>query len=253
MNILQMTLAFPPCFAWGGPVKTTYQSCKELVKRGHFVTIYCANLLDKNTKIYSKTTIKEIDGIKIVYFNAWNIKKWPGTLGPVWLPDLNHFLKNDLAKFDIVHINGYRNIMHLPLLRATLQSGIPLVIQPHGTLPVIVNSFLIKRLYDYLIGHRELEGISALIALQQSEVEQATSHGVPLDRIHIIPNGLDSTEKKYLPKKGLFREKYNIPMQSKNYSVRCANQPKKRYGYVSGSIRANEQKYKCFFGYCRPG
>jgi glycosyltransferase involved in cell wall biosynthesis len=165
--------------------------------------------------LYQNTTEKNIDGIRVIYFKAWNIKKWPGTLGPIWLPDLRHYIKRELANFDVVHINGYRNVMHLPITLTGIQSGIPVLIQPHGTLPVIINSFFIKRLYDRIVGKTVLKAIGALIALQQSEVTQALYHGVPRDRIHIIPNGIDPAAKKDLPKKGLFRRKHQITQQSK--------------------------------------
>jgi hypothetical protein len=51
MNILQVTLGFYPAQAWGGPVKIVHQNSRELVRRGHQVTIYCTNLLDKKNKI----------------------------------------------------------------------------------------------------------------------------------------------------------------------------------------------------------
>lgn len=210
MNILQMTLGFSPAFSWGGPVKTVHLSCKELVRRGHRVTVYCSNLLDKKRKIEPGTFEREVDGIRVVYFNAWNIPWWPGTLGPVWLPEVGGYIKRELRGFDVVHINGYRNIMHLPVSRAARRMGIPYIVQPHGTMPIIVNSFLVKRLYDHLIGHHELEGLRALIAGQEYERRQAMAHGVPSEVIEIIPNGVDLSEREHVPEFGRFRKRYGI-------------------------------------------
>jgi len=148
--------------------------------------------------------------MRIVYFNAWNLSWWPGTLGPFWLPDLPAYLEKEITSFDIVHLNGYRSLMGLVVARFARKFNIPFVIQPHGSLPVIVNSFMLKRVYDRLFGHWELKGISALLALQESEREQALAHGVPAERIEIIPNGIDPLEKANLPERGSFRRRFGL-------------------------------------------
>jgi glycosyltransferase involved in cell wall biosynthesis len=210
VNILQLTLAFPPAYAWGGPVKTVHLSCRELVRRGHRVTVYCSNLLDKYNRLFPETIERELDGIRVVYFKAWNIPAWPGTLGPVWLPELSSRLAREIADFDVIHINGYRNLMHLPAGRLARKAGVPYVVQPHGSMPVILNSFRVKRLYDRFLGRRELRGLSALVALQESERRQALVHGVPNDRIEIIPNGVDLDNPMPPPEPGTFRKRHGI-------------------------------------------
>ena len=211
MNILQVTLGFYPATAWGGPVKIVHQNGRELVRRGHQVTVYCTNLLDKRGSIRSGTFEREVDGMRVVYFHTWHLPQWPGTLGPVWLPDLPGHLAAELAGYDVVHLNGYRNLMNLPVTRAARRAGVPLVMQPHGAMPVIVNTFGIKRAYDRLLGRQELEGLSALIALQERERQQAIALGVPAERIEIIPNGLDLSERAGGCDTGSFRKRFGIP------------------------------------------
>lgn len=216
MNILHVTLGFYPATAWGGPVKIVHRNGRELVRRGHRVTVYCTNLLDKKQKINPGTSEactfeRWVDGMRVVYFNTWRLPWWPGTLGPVWLPDLPVYLRNEIGSYDIVHVNSYRNLMNLPVVRAVRQAEVPLVVQPHGAMPVIINSFLVKRVYDRLLGGVELGGLDALIALQESERQQAMGRGVPEERITIIPNGLDLSELTEIPETGTFRRRYNVP------------------------------------------
>lgn len=216
MNILHVTLGFYPATAWGGPVKIVHRNGRELVRRGHRVTVYCTNLLDKKQKINPGTSEactfeRWVDGMRVVYFNTWRLPWWPGTLGPVWLPDLPVYLRNEIGSYDIVHVNSYRNLMNLPVVRAVRQAQVPLVVQPHGAMPVIINSFLVKRVYDRLLGGVELGGLDALIALQESERQQAMGRGVPEERITIIPNGLDLSELTEIPETGTFRRRYNVP------------------------------------------
>lgn len=211
MRILMVTLGFYPATAWGGPVKIVHQNGRGLVRRGHQVTVYCTNLLDKWARVGSGTFERQVDGMRVVYFHTWHLSRWPGTLGPVWLPDLPGYLKREIAGYDVVHLNGYRNLMNLPVTRAARRARVPLVMQPHGAMPVIVNSFLVKRLYDRLLGYQELEGLSALIALQKSERQQAMALGVPPEQIEIIPNGLDLSERARTPDAGSFRQRFGIP------------------------------------------
>jgi glycosyltransferase involved in cell wall biosynthesis len=105
----------------------------------------------------------------------------------------------EIDHFDLVHLNGYRNFMNLPVASAARRAGIPFVVQPHGALPVIVNSFYVKRLYDRFLGGRELNNLSWLIAGQESEREQALAAGVSGERIALVPNGLDTSIPLQLP------------------------------------------------------
>ncbi len=213
MNILQVTLGFYPATAWGGPVKIVQQNGQELVRRGHQVTVYCTNLLNKKEVIAPGTFAREIEGMRVEYFRTWRLPWWPGTLGPIWLPDLQSYLARELTNFDVIHLNGYRNLMLLPVAQMAEKKGIPLVMQPHGAMPVIVNTFLLKRIYDRFLGQKELRSLNALIALQESERQQALQLGVPAERIEIIPNGLNYTGAEVKPEKGAFRRQYHLDSQ----------------------------------------
>jgi glycosyltransferase involved in cell wall biosynthesis len=211
MNILQVTLGFLPADGWGGPVKIVHANSKELVRRGHQVTVYCTNLLNKREQIQPGTFEREVDGIRVVYFNTWNLPCWPGTLGPIWLPDLAPRLQREAKSFDVIHLNGYRNFMNLPVVNIARQVDVPLVMQLHGALPIVVNSFFVKRLYDFLLGERELRHVDAVIVGQESERKQALAHGIDFRRIILINNGLDLSEIGSQPEPGVFRKRYQIP------------------------------------------
>lgn len=211
LNILMSTLGFYPASAWGGPVKIVHQNGRELMRRGHNVTIYCTNLLNKHKRIAPGTFERNIDGLRVVYFNTWNFAWWPGTLGPILLPDLPGYLRKEITTFDIVHINGYRNFMNLPIARAARSKGIPFVLQPHGAMQLIVNSIFVKQIYDRFWGNQELSGVGMILAGQQSEAEQAIKYGIPPERIRLIHNGVDLADRNKFPTSGLFRRRINIP------------------------------------------
>jgi len=210
MNILHVTLGFYPAQAWGGPVRVVHQNGKELVRRGHHVTVYCTNLLDKRHKMGAETAETTIDGMRIVYFDTIRLRWWPGTLGPIWLPDLQAYLRREISSFNVIHINGYRSPMLLQVARFAKRTGIPFVTQPHGMLPIKVNSFFVKRLYDRAFGQMELRGTGALIALQDSERQYGLIHGIPADRIEVVPNGIDLQDRQRMPEPGMFRRRFGI-------------------------------------------
>ena len=214
MNILQVTLGFYPASGWGGPTKIVYENSRELIKRGHNVSVYCTNLIDKRNYIKKGTFESQIDGIRVVYFHTLRIPNWPGTLGPIYLPDLPRILNEEGGLFDIIQINGYRNILDLQITDWARKHNKPFIIQPHGVFPIIINSHLIKSAYDIFFGNTELKGVSAVIALQASEKQQALQYGISEDLIHIIPNGLNINSQINVAKRGEFRKKYDIPQKS---------------------------------------
>lgn len=214
MHILQVTLGYYPAGAWGGPAKVVRQVSRELAQRGHQVTVYCSNLLDKRRRMGRETREGRVEGVRVVYFRAWNMPWWPGTLGPMWLPDLPRWIGEEIGGFEVMHVHGYRNLMHLPLTAAARRTRTPFVVQPHGTMQLGVNSLRVKRLYDRTLGGWELGGMRALIALQDSERQQALRMGVDGGLIEVIPNGLAEREEEGGGGPG-FRERYGIGGQER--------------------------------------
>src|SRR4030067_2367890 len=80
MKILVVCPKFYPSFVSGGVVRVAYDMCKLLVKRGHDVTVYTSNALDKASCIKDTNCIVDVDGIKVHYFKslfwkqAWQLK-----------------------------------------------------------------------------------------------------------------------------------------------------------------------------------
>lgn len=215
MNILMFTLGYAPAVHWGGPVKIVQQASETLARRGHQVTVYCTNLLDKTRKLSNGTVEKEVGGVRVVYFDTWRLRLWPGTLGPMWMPDLPATLNREIAGYDIVHLNAYRTPVNLVIQRQARKAGTPVVVQPHGTLPVVINSLALKRAYDITLGKLELAQADALIALQESEKRQAIQAGVPEGKVTIIPNGIDPGEAQRVSQRGRLRGRYGIPAEAR--------------------------------------
>jgi len=206
VKILQLNPAFYPAFAYGGTVNVSYNLAKALAKRGHDVTVFTSDTIDKHTR--QNDLYVEHEGMKIFYFrNVSNLLAWHRYL---LYPGLIRALKDHIQDFDIVHLHGTRNFQNIIAAHYAKKYGIPYVIQPHGSLPKIVAKQKLKMIYDVFWGKDILKSASKIIAVSGSEVEQFRQVDIPDEKINVIPNGINDVSPTDLPPAGQFRERYDI-------------------------------------------
>ena len=108
MKILQVI----PYFHWsyGGPVRVAHDVSRELVMRGHEVTIFTTDVY-RGRPLNESEKIK-LDGVTINYFKCLNN----------FLADKLKFhlslemlfaIKDNLKEFDLIHLHEYRSIPNL--------------------------------------------------------------------------------------------------------------------------------------------
>ncbi len=103
-------------------------------------------------------------------------------------------------------MHNYRSFQNIAVAHYAKKSGVPYVLQAHGSLPKIMGKQRLKWLYDVLFGYRLLKNASKVIALTPFEAQQYIDFGVPEEKIEIIPNGIDlSRYHNFCPK--AFQEK----------------------------------------------
>jgi len=206
MKILQLIPAFYPAFAYGGTVNVAYNISKELAKRGHDVTVYTSDTIDKTTRQIPRYL--EHEGVKIHYYrNISNRLAWKRY---VLYPGLIRAIKNNIQNFDVVHLHGTRNFQNMIAAHYAKKYKIPYIVQAHGSVLPFFKKQNLKKLYDLVWGEKILQNASKCIALTKTESDQYIKMGVPEDRIAIIPNGLDLSQFSNLPERGIFRSKYGI-------------------------------------------
>ncbi len=108
MRILMVTLAYDLAVTFGGLVKVVQNNARELVRRGHQVTVHCTNRLDHQRKLAPRTVESWIQGVRIVYCNTWFIPRWRGNFGPSFSPSMAAYLAREGRTFDLVHIHEAR-------------------------------------------------------------------------------------------------------------------------------------------------
>jgi len=213
MRILQVIPYFIPAYAFGGPVRVAYEISKELVNRGHEVVVFTSDVRNLNLRL--DTDFREvIDGITVYYFRNLTmllVKK----LKLLLTPQLILYAKEEIKKFDVIHLHEYRTFQNIIIRHYATKYGVPYVLQAHGSLPRIGSWRKLKLVYDVLFGYRLLKDAAKVVALNKMEVKQYRSMGTPEEKIVVIPNGIDLSEYAKLPPKGAFRKKFNIPEDRK--------------------------------------
>jgi glycosyltransferase involved in cell wall biosynthesis len=150
MKILQMIPAFYPALAYGGTVNVAYNISKELAKRGHEVTVYTSDTLDKDSRQKENFTV--INDIKVYYFkNISNRLAWARF---VLNTGVISALRKNINDFDIIHLHGFRNFQNVFCNYYAKEHNIPYVLQAHGDLPYANQKILIKKVIDSIISSK---------------------------------------------------------------------------------------------------
>lgn len=214
MKILQVIPYFHPAYSFGGPVRGTYLASKELVKRGHDVTVYTTDANDLTTRLDIESP-KLVDGVKVYYFRNISMKhiKW---LKLFITPEIISKVRNEIGKFDVIHLREYTTFQNIVVHHYAVRHSIPYVLQAHGSLPRnIGDKRRLKWMYDIIFGYSLLKDAAKTIVLNQMEVEQHIERGVPKEKIAVIPNGISISEYSNIQTQRRFRQKFKIPENRK--------------------------------------
>jgi glycosyltransferase involved in cell wall biosynthesis len=211
LRILFVIPYFYPAEFFGGPVKVAFDIGKELIKRGHEVEVYTSDAKDLTHRV--DNPYAEIEGMKVHYLK--NSSMFLVSQSKLFVtPDLLKTLISNLKSFDVIHVHEYTTFQNIILHKYAKKYGIPYVLQAHGSLPRI-NRRARKWAYDAFFGSYLLKDASKVIALNRREVKQYEERGVPVDRIEIVPNGIELSNYLDLPSRGYFRKKFDIDEDEK--------------------------------------
>jgi alpha-maltose-1-phosphate synthase len=164
--------------------------CRELVKRGHQVTVLTASKPSDDYKMLAE------DAPRKERFEGFNIERFPPSLtfGNIFsMPSLLPYLmRND---FDVIHTHEFFAPCSFYSAVASRLKGSPLIITQHND--ELFESHLKTLLYHSdasTIGKAALYQASKIIALSKSIDEHLLKFGADKEKIEIIPNGVDAEE-----------------------------------------------------------
>jgi glycosyltransferase involved in cell wall biosynthesis len=205
MRILQVIPYFDPKF--GGDVNVCINLSKQLAKRNHEVTIITTDFFFNSQ--FADAIRSE--GISVIPFRSVI-----NTGLFIYSPSIKIWLEKNLKEFDIIHLQNYRSYQNVVVRTNAMKFGIPYIVQAHGSvLPFFFEKQNLKKLYDFVWGHKILRDASKLIAVSKVEKYQYIKTGLTEKKIEIIPNGIDLSEYETLPERGYFRKKYGIASDEK--------------------------------------
>lgn len=211
MKILHVTPCFYPAEAYGGPVSVAYNVCRELARRGHEVTVYTTDSIDRYSR--QKPRTRKIEGVNVYYFrNLSNSLAWQRLF---LAPNIIFQMRKEIKTFDVIHLQDFRNFQNPIVHHFAAKCHVPCVMQAHGSVLTFFHRGTLKRIFDAVWGRNIFRDISRFIAITPAEAEQYRKMGINSAKIDIIPNAIDLLEFQALPKRGVFRDKYNLKANCK--------------------------------------
>ncbi|MBI5459244.1 glycosyltransferase [Methanobacterium sp.] len=196
MKILQVIEWF---FPRSGVVQSTYNLTKELICRGHDVTIITTDF------DFDEDFAKGLENVEIIKFKTISSK-----FNFIYSPSMKIWLKENLESYDVIHLQDFRTYQNWVVHKYAKRFKIPYSLQAHGSVLPFFSNELLKKIYDLFFGYDILNHADKLIALTDVEVEQYKLMGVDEKKIVIVPNGIDINQFKNLPSKGKFKDNYCI-------------------------------------------
>jgi glycosyltransferase involved in cell wall biosynthesis len=207
MRILQVIPGYYPAFAYGGPVRVAHRISRALVKRGHEVTVFTSDSLDRYTRC--DRALDYVDGVEIHYFrNIVNKLAWDFRL--FLTPGMPRYLKKSVEGFDVVHLHEFYTLQNVAAHYYCTRASVPYVLQSHGSLVPKGEKELSKRIFRRTLGRGILPEAARAIALTQTESRNYAMMGVAPSKIDIIPTGIDLADYDHLPERGAFRQKHGL-------------------------------------------
>ena len=166
----------------GGDFGVCSNLSKYLSLKGHEVTIVTTDFeFDQS----SETTLRSF-GVDVIPFRrALEYSKF------IYTPSMDSWLKDEQPDYDVIHIHSYRSHQCILMGRYATRSGTPFVLQPHGSMPIIVEKKIQKAIFDALWGKKTLHKASRIIAVSSCERDQIMKFGVPSESIPVVRNAID--------------------------------------------------------------
>lgn len=188
MKILYAVASLSP--EWGGPTKVVTELTEKLVEKGVEITIFSPFKKDEELEIVQPK------GVKLCLFRQSFVDK----LWTSYSIDFAKAIKQNVHKYDIVHIHEIWHFPNYIASRIAKRAGKPYVVTIHGALNpwCLNNKAFKKKIYALLIQKRILKEAGVIHAITNEEVKQIKNF-VPNNNIVMIPNGINSEDFINLP------------------------------------------------------
>lgn len=190
----------------GGTSDFMYKMCKAQAKAGLSPTVLSGSYA------FDRKLAESLNGVDFHVEKTWFYKQ-----GFSLMPGLITWCRNNIHRYDVVHMHVYRSFQNIILYYYCRKYKIPYVMDAHGSVPYFTRKKLIKKIFDKLFGKSILKNADILLAETEVGVDEYINFDITLnrDKIVVLSPPFDTDEYLELPRKGDFRRKYNISLDEK--------------------------------------
>lgn len=197
MKILNVNMTLDPVMG-GGSAERTLQISRALNRAGHQCTIL--------------TTDTGLSPFYLRQCSEWGLTVvvLPSLWRRFYLPRFSQSLIEKLvADADVVNLMSHWTLINALVYRFAIKLAKPYTVCPAGALPIFGRSKGLKQLYNHFIGMAIIRHADGCIAISPNEIDHFKSYGVQLDKVSMIPNGINPADYPESDGKK-FRTKYGI-------------------------------------------
>jgi glycosyltransferase involved in cell wall biosynthesis len=220
LNVLHVTPYSAEAWAYGGIPRLAGALTRGLARRGHRVTVCTTDACSETARLPARggarnrfsvrQSTRTAEGVEVRVFP--NLSNRLAYHLQCFLPiGLHRYLAGHAHRFDVAHLHACRNVPGAIAAYHLRRAGIPYVLAPNGTAPLIERRLLAKRGFDALVGAQVLAGAARVLAVTLAEQAQLSRLGVDASVVRVVPNPVDLDEFAGTIERGRFRERFGVP------------------------------------------
>ena len=208
MNILHVTPYYEDAWAYGGIPRLAGALARGLVRRGHRVTVCTTDVQDQRRRLARRSNCMVRGGVRVRVFA--NLSNRAAYHLQAFVPlGLGRWLRRRAGAFHVAHLHGFHNLPGVVAARCLTAAGVPYLLMPNGTAPLIERRHTAKWIFDHTLGRHVMPGAARVLAVTEVERRQLCSLGVEARRVRVVPNPVDLGEYDGLTP-GRFRAKLGL-------------------------------------------
>ena len=186
MKVLHVVPSFHPAYSYGGPIRSTFELCRNVVELGCEVRVLTtdANGLDRVLDVDRNEEVEFPEGFRVRYC--------PRRLRHSVSPILMRLLPTYMRWADVVHLTGVYNFPTFPTILLARSMNKSLIWSPRGALQRWEGSSRIgpKAVWDFLWYHAA-DRAELMMHVTSEHENRETLSRFPKLRMAMIPNGVD--------------------------------------------------------------
>jgi glycosyltransferase involved in cell wall biosynthesis len=201
MKIVQVISHYVPAYRFGGPLQVAHALGREMVARGHEVSVCCTNQLDPNRDLaVSVDTPVDVEGVQVYYEPVPFLRRWG------YAPRLARRATELIGTADAVLVHAHFQYASWAGAKAARRARKPYLVFAHGSLKrasLRASSGLVKRVYLSLLERANLAEAQHVAFNAEEEMEDSlfAKRGI------VLPNGIAPSDFTILPPRGAFRSR----------------------------------------------